>query len=374
MRDPLAMWKQVVLSALLLGGAAALWLGQDGAAEWLSRAVGHAAQSASGGQGEARAELGVPVIVAPVAMARDDLVLEVVGTGRARRSVTLRAETSGKIVEMALAPGRRFEESEVLTRLEDTAQRLALALAETRLAEAERVLARYERLEGTGVAGSATLDERATAAELARIEVEQAREELADRTLRAPFDGVSGLPEIEVGDRIESGDAIASFDDRSVILVEFELPESLLARVEPGMAVSATTPAVPDRRFEGAVSAIDSRVDPATRTARVRVAIPNEADLLRPGASFTVRLELPGARYPLVPELAVQFSRGTLHVWRVHDGRAERVEVELVRRRAGEVLVDGPLAEGERVVVEGTQRLAPGKAVEVIGDDAGGTT
>jgi len=288
--------------------------------------------------------------------------------------VTLRAETSGKVAEMALAPGRRFRAGDVVVRLENTAQRLAVKLAETRLAEAERVLARYERLEGTGVAGSATLDERATAAELARIEVEQAREELADRTLRAPFDGVSGLPGLESGDRVESGDAIASFDDRSVLLVEFELPESLLARIEPGMAVSTTTPAVPDRRFAGAVSAIDSRIDPATRTARVRVAVPNEADLLRPGASFTVRLELPGARYPLVPELAVQFSRGALHVWRVRRGRAERVEVELVRRRAGEVLVDGPLAEGERVVVEGTQRLAPGKAVEVIGDDAGGST
>ncbi len=363
-RGPLAMWKQVLLSLLLLGGAAALWLGQDSAREWLGYAAAPAAEPAEPGE---TGETGVPVIVAPVAMARDDLVLEVVGTGRARRSVTLRAETSGKVREMALAPGRGFAEGDVLVRLDDRAQQLALELAETRLVEAERVLARYQRLEGTGAATEATLDERATQAELARIEVEQAREALADRTLRAPFDGVSGLPEVEVGDRVESGDAFASFDDRSTILVEFDLPEAMLARVEAGMSVAATTPAVPGRAFEGEISAIDSRVEAATRTARVRVAIPNDEDLLRPGASFTIRLELGGERYPLVPELAVQFSRQALHVWRVSGGAVERVEVELVRRRAGKVLVDGPLAEGERVVVEGTQRLAPGKAVEVIG-------
>lgn len=363
MRGPLAIWKQLVFSALLLGAAMTLWFGQDWARQWL----GYAAEP--GAQRVEKRRPGVPVIVAPVAMTHDNLVLEVVGTGRARRSITLRSETAGKIVEMGIEPGRRFDEGDALLRLDDTAQRLALALAKTRMAEAERVLARYERLEGSGAATEATLDERATAAALARIEVEQAQEELADRTLRAPFDGVSGLPEVEVGDRVESGDAIARFDDRSVILVEFDLPEGLLARVQPGMRVTATTPAFPDRRFAGGVSAIDSRVDPASRTARVRVAVPNEDDLLRPGASFTVRLELPGNMYPLVPELAVQFSRGSLHVWRVRDGRAEKVDVELVRRRAGEVLVEGPLSKGDRVVVEGTQRLDPGAPVEIIGSE-----
>lgn len=369
MRGPVAMWKQMIFSALLLGGAAALWLGQEAALDWL----GHAAEQKTGEPGAER-EAGVPVIVAPVATVRDDLALEVVGTGRAQRSVTLRTEAAGKVAEVALAPGLRFAEGELLLQLDDRTQRLALELAETRLAEAERSLARYERLKDTGATTAVSLDEAATQAEIARIEVERARNELADRTLRAPFDGVSGLPAIEAGDWVESGDAVASFDDRSVLLVEFDLPEAQLARVEEGMTVSARTPAIPERSFEGTVSAIDSRVDPVSRTARVRVAIPNPDDTLRPGTSFTVRLELPGPSYPVVPELAVQFSRGALFVWRVADGAAERVPVELVRRRAGRVLVEGPLAEGDRVVVEGTQRLAPGEPVSVISGAGGGTS
>ena len=368
MRRPVAIWKQLLVSAVLAGAAAALWSWQDTARNWL----GYSAQAEAGG--DKGGVSGVPVIVAPVVTARDDLVLEVVGTGRAQRSVTLRTEAEGKVVGLALEPGRRFEKGDMLLRLDDKKQRLALELAETRLAEAERRRARYRRLENTGAAAVATLDETETAAEVARIEVARAREALEDRTLRAPFTGVSGLSSVEVGDWIDSDDPIASFDDRSVLLVGFDLPEALLSRVEIGMPATARTPTVPNRRFEGSVTAIDSRVEASSRTARVRIAVPNEADLLRPGASFTTRLELPGGEYPLVPELAVQFSRGALHVWRVADGRAEKVAVELVRRRAGKVLVDGPLDEGESVVVEGTQRLAPGKSVEIIGTATEGTT
>ncbi len=368
MRGPVAMRKQIILSALLLGGAAGLWFGQETALDWLGRA------SAQKTEGATQQDDGVPVIVAAVETARDDLLLEVVGTGRAQRSVTLRTEVAGKVAEMALEPGRRFENSAVVLRLEDKRHRLALELAKTRLAEAERSLARYERLKGTGAAAAVTLDEAATQAEIARIEVERAREELADRTLRAPFDGVSGLPSVEAGDWVDSGEAIATFDDRSVLLVGFDLPEAQLARVEEGMTVSARTPSAPGRAFEGTVSAIDSRVDPESRTARVRVAIPNPEDRLRPGASFTIGLELPGESFPVVPELAVQFSRESLFVWRITDGAAERVDVDLVRRRAGEVLVDGPLTQGDRVVVEGTQRLSPGERVSVIGGAGEGTS
>ena len=249
-----------------------------------------------------------------------------------------------------------------------------MELAETRLAEAERVRDRFRQLQDTGAAAQARLDEVQTAAEIARIELEVAREELRDRVVRAPFDGVAGFSQIDPGDWVDSDVEIASFDDRSVLLVEFELPEALLARVAPGTSVTASTPAVPERRFEGSVVAIDSRVVETSRTAEVRVAIPNPEDRLRPGASFTVRLDLPGDRFPVVPELALQFSEGALHVWRIEDDAVGPVEVRLVRRRGGEVLVEGPLDEGDLVVVEGTQRLVPGQPVTIVRTLGGAST
>jgi RND family efflux transporter MFP subunit len=365
--ERMTLLKQAIVSLCLVAAAFLFWDRREA----LLDLVGWSAPSERAVRAVAE---GVPVIAARVGEARDDLPFEAVGTGRAVRSAVLRVDGTGKIVESALAAGRRFEAGETILRLEDRRQRLDVAAAEARLAEAERTLARSERLEdsGSGAVSEAALEDARTVAEIARIELDRAEEALAERTLRAPFDGVAGLPGFEIGDRIGPEDAVASFDDRGVILVAFDLPEALLARVEEGDALEVTTPAAPGRTFEGRVAAIDSRVDVLSRAAVVRAAVPNPDDAMRPGASFRVRLELEGETYAAVPELALQFARGTLHVWRVRDSRAERLEVALVRRRAGVVLVEGPLSPGDLVAVEGARRLSEGEAVDVIGRRGGG--
>jgi len=352
--------KQLAVALVLVAAAAGAWYAQDVVLAAFDG--GKSAADRAGRDGHR----GVPVIVAPAAMAEDNLVLEAVGTGRANRSVMLRAEAEGRIAEMPLAPGKRFAAGDVLLRIDDAQQRLAVDLAKTRLTDARRTLARLVQLKGRGAASTASLDVARTASEIAAIELSRAEEALADHVLRAPFDGVAGLAGVELGAWVDNDIAVASFDDRSVILVEFDLPEALLARVAEGAPVTAITPAAPDERFRGLIAAIDSRIAADSRSVKVRVAIPNPDDRLRPGASFTVRLELPGGRYPLVPELALQFGHDGLHVWRVSDGRAEKVGVRLVRRREGAVLVEGPLTEGDALVVEGTQRLHPGRAVTVL--------
>ncbi|MEL6795179.1 MAG: efflux RND transporter periplasmic adaptor subunit, partial [Pseudomonadota bacterium] len=250
--------------------------------------------------------------------------------------------------------------------LENAEQRLLLQLAETRLAEAQRSYERLEQLVARGASTATQLDEAETNAEIARLEVERAREALDDRILRAPFDGVAGLTDMEPGAWVDNNMEIAAFDDRSAILVGFDLPEAMLARVKPGLPVAATTPAAPGQVFEGEIADIDTRIAADSRTVRVRVAIPNPEDRLRPGASFSVRLDLPGEDYPVVPEIAVLFGKNGLHVWRVAGDEVEQVDVEMIRRRDGEVLVSGPLQPGDKVVIEGTQRLSPGKKIRLL--------
>lgn len=364
------MFKQLLWSAVVVGGAAVLYFQGDA----VRTVFGLNAPAASEDGPSRREAVRVPVIVETVRYANDDLRFEVVGTGRAQRSVTLRAEADGKIVWSSLAAGAVFNEGDELLRLDNTEQRLALELAETQLAEAERIRARFTRLMDLGTTAVARLDEVETAAEVARIQVERARDALADRTVRAPFDGVAGLPEVEVGDWIDSGMEVANFDDRTVLLVEFDLPEGLLGRVAPGLPVEATTPAFQQRTFSGEVVTVDTRLDEASRTAKVRVALPNTDDSLRPGASFTIRVGLKGAAFPLVPELAVRFSRGALYVWRIVDQKAEQIEVQMIRRREAAVLVDGPLELGDRIVVEGMQRLSPGSDVRIINQPLGPTS
>lgn len=365
MTSQVSFWKQAIVATLLVAAAAGAWQNRDRISAYLGLETEQVASKSGVSDG-------VPVIVAQVTTARDDIILEAVGTGRAHRSVMLRPETEGKIVSMPMVPGKSYAQDDILLKLDDTEQRLAVKLAETQLAEAERIRDRVSQLQGSGAAADARLDEVRTAAQIAALELDSAQAALEDRVLRAPFDGVAGLADAEIGAWIDSDTNVASFDDRGVILVEFDLPEALIAKVSSGMSVTARTPSAPGQVFEGNVTAVDSRISASTRTVHVRVALPNPEDELRPGASFLVRLELPGELYPVVPELSVLFSRGALSVWRVSDGAAERVEVSMVRRQDGTVLVEGPLTEGDLVVIEGIQRLAPGKPVLILGDANGG--
>lgn len=359
-----SLWKQLVICLVLITGTTMAWLYRAELTVIWSAAAARTA-SEPGTQRESR-PAGTPVIVATAGIVRDDRTLSAIGTGFAVRSVTLRAPSSGEIVAFNIAPGKAFSEGDTLMKLEDADERFAVSLAQARFERASEERDRYRRLQDSGVAAAARLEEVLTDFKVAEIELERAQVELDKRVLRAPFDGITGLACVENGDRITADNPIASFDDRSQILVEFDLPEALLGRIAIGLDVTATTPSVEERSFDGKISAIDSRVDAATRTARVRATIDNRSDLLRPGTSFRLRLDLPGRSFPAVPELALQFSEGALHVWRVKDGVSERVAVRLVRRRAGQVIVDGPLNEGDMVVVEGTQRLREGQAVHVL--------
>lgn len=360
----IAVVKQIFICILVLVVAGAVWTSRDRIAGLWPTA------SAENGRAET-GDGGTPVIVALAEPARDDVSFSAIGTGFAMKSVTIRAPASGLVAELNIAPGREFTEGDVLLRLDDADQRLAVNLAEARLERARSDRERFEQLQTTGAAATIRLEDAQTAYTVAAIELEQSIAELEDRVIVAPFDGISGLAAVEVGDRIALSDPVASFDDRSSLLVEFDLPEALLFRVAPGLSVTASTPALPNRDFDGRVSAVDSRLDAASRTARVRAIIENDEDLLRPGASFAVRLDLPGPEYVSVPELALQFSDGSLHVWRVSEGVAEMVEVEMIRRRAGRVIVDGPLEAKDAIVVEGTQRLRTGAPVVVLNAQTG---
>lgn len=373
------LWKQIVLSALLIAAAGLLWQNRSalGALINAEAPAGSGPSAADTGAGTGTGTgtgAGTPVIVANVTLMHDDLTFSTIGTGIALRSVTLRAPASGEITAMDLAPGRRFAAGDTLVTLDGTNERLAVALAEARLERATTERDRFAKLEGSGATATARLEDAQTAYKVARIELDKARADLADRTLRAPFDGVSGLAQVEMGDRIAEDDVIASFDDRSRILVEFDLPEALLGRIAIGQPVAASTPSAERRSLAGEITAINSRVDPVTRTARIRAAIDNSADNLRPGSSFSLRIDLPGGQFPAVPELSLQFSGEGLHVWRVQEGEVKQVELRLVRRRAGLVIVDGPLSEGDTIVVEGTQRLRAGARVNILNTATAGSS
>jgi RND family efflux transporter MFP subunit len=184
----------------------------------------------------------------------------------------------------------------------------------------------------------------------------------------APFAGTVGLTAVETGDMVTATTEIVALDDRSRLRVEFRIPESAASKVALGQPVRATTPSRPGDVFEGVVSAVDSRVEIDSRTLVIQAEIDNAADILRPGMSFLVELRFPGDPHMEVPALSLQWDRDGAFVWRVVDGKAERVPVTIIQRNSGTVLVAGGIAAGDVVVVEGVQRLRPGAAVALAGE------
>lgn len=334
---------------------------------WMVRAQPRAAPAAAPNDEVARrAPPPVPVVLQSSVEVLDTARLDVLGSGLAARSITVFPVVAGTVAELGFRAGQRVGQGDVLLRLQDRAQQLAVDLAAARLDAAKRLMARYESTRGTGAVPGSVIDEAQSGVELAEIALRQAREDLADRVVRAPFAGVVGIAAVEPGDRVAPDSAITTLDDRRTLQVAFELPEVYAARLKIGQPLRVRNPAFAGREFAGRIDQIDSRIDATSRNLRLRARVPNGDDLLRPGMSFSVQLELPGARYVAVPELALQWGRDGAYVWTVEAGKARQVAVRSVRRVDERVLLDGPLPAGAPVVVEGGQRLREGRAVSAV--------
>jgi len=351
--------------ALLAGLVAVVVVGWFGGDTLFGREGG---EPGAGGPSE-EAAAPAPVVVEEVRFASDAAVLDAVGTGIARAAVELYPQAAGRVTAVRFRAGQEVAAGDPLLRLDADAEELAVALARVNIDAARQRLERYERAAPSGAVSTSEVDTARTELSAARIELAQAELALRRRTLVAPFAGVTGIPEVDVGDRITESTMVGTLDDRDVLLVDFEVPEAFAYGVAQGGELTLTTWARPGETFTGEVASIGSRIDEVSRTLRVRAAVPNDDDRLRPGMSFSIRLPLAGERFPSVPSIAVQWDREGAFVWRVAEGAAEQVFASVLKRAEGWVLLDAPLAAGDLVVVEGVQRLRPGRAVEVVGSE-----
>ena len=362
----MSLIRQLALVAILCGlGIAAYRYGwplvapADGRQAASGPAGGQAAERRGGGNRAAT------VLVEAVELRAERARIKAVGTARAYRSVTLHPAAAGEVAAVHFAPDQEVRKGSVLLELDSRREKLAVDLARVRVRNARQLLSRYERSAGSGAYAESTVADARSALEEAEIALRQAEVALSDRRVVAPFDGFTGLTEVDVGDRIGTGDAITTLDDRASLLVGFSVPELFLGRIGRGHPVEVATWAARDQPIPGEIVDLDSRIDPVSRSFTARARVANAGDAFRPGMSFAVTLDVHGDRHPLVPEISVRYGTDGAFVWVVREGAAARVPVRIVERQEATVLVDAALAEGEPVVVEGIQRLRPGLAVNV---------
>jgi RND family efflux transporter MFP subunit len=197
------------------------------------------------------------------------------------------------------------------------------------------------------------------------VDLASAEIALADRSIRAVFEGHVGTTDVDPGDRIDTDSLITTLDDRSALLVSFEIPEQFIGELSVGDGVRLETWSTAMPAVTGEIVDIGSRIDPRSRSFVARARVANDNDALRPGMSFRVRADIAGQRYAAIAETGVQWGADGAYAWAVVEGTATRMPVQVIQRRDGRVLVDGDFAEGLLVVIEGTQSVRDGALVDV---------
>jgi membrane fusion protein (multidrug efflux system) len=295
------------------------------------------------------------------------LTIEALGTARANESIDIRSLVSQRIVAIRFKEGERVETGRVLVELQSAEARADVASAKATLAESTSQLRRAQQLYETKAVSASELDQRLTRRDADKAALDAASARLADTQVSAPFAGVLGLRNVSLGSYVTPDDVITTLDDTDPIKLDFAVPETVLARLVPGLSIVAKSAAWPGIEFSGRVESIDTRVDPVSRTLTVRALLPNTEARLRPGMFLTVTLLRDDVRTLVVPETAIVPERSRRFVFVVGpDDTVERREVSTGRRKPGLVEVTGGLSAGEVVVVEGTQKAIPGHAVRVI--------
>lgn len=284
--------------------------------------------------------------------------VQAVGNTEAIRSVILYPAVGDRVTALHFKPGDKVKAGQVLLELDSRRQKAALEEAKIKLADSQRIQTRLMQSHAKGAVPQSDLDDAKTVTQLAKVTLTQAETEFEDRQVRAPFDGVMGLTDIEVGDRITSQTAIASIDDTRALYIYFDAPESAIRMLRNNGDVSVT-PWQGNQKINAEIAYLDSRINPETRTMRVKAKLNNERNNYIPGMSFRVYIELLGNKFAAVPEAALLWGATGPYVWISKNNKATRVDVKIEQRLAGRLLVSGGLTENDTLVVEGVQRLRP---------------
>jgi RND family efflux transporter MFP subunit len=312
-----------------------------------------------------KAQNAKPVIAEAVTWQPLQSRVEVVGSSRAKKSVTLFSKVSGEITKIHFSTGDKVAERQALIQLDDKDMRYQVALAEVELADAKRLLDKYQKTRDTGAVTSFQLSEAASSVESAEINLARSKNLLAEHSIKAPFAGFVGLMDLDIGAHIDPATPLVSIDDRSSLLVTFEVPELYFGHIRQGQVIELSAWKNTSKTLQAKVVDVDSRIKAQSRTFTVRAEMPNQDDSLRPGMSYKVSIVLEADSYPKVSELALQWGGDGAYVWQVVENTAKKVPVAIVKRLPGFLLLEGDLAEGSLVITEGTQGVRAGQALQL---------
>lgn len=291
--------------------------------------------------------------------------IEAVGTARANEQVTISSAVTERVERLLFDDGMIVRRGQLLAVLTHGQEQAALEGALAMERQANSQLARIKELNTRGFATQALYDQQQAAAEGARAAAAEARANIGDRMIRAPFSGYASLRTMSEGMIVNAGTPLVMISDLSRIKLDFTVPETRLSALRVGQRIEASAPAFGGRTFEGRISSIDPVIDASSRAVLVRAILPNSGALIKPGMLMNVHVEVTRRNAIGVPELAVLAEGDKRYVFVVTpEGKAKRVPVRTGLRGQGLIEVEGILASA-KVVNDGVVKASDGGKVRL---------
>jgi membrane fusion protein (multidrug efflux system) len=302
--------------------------------------------------------------------------ISAVGSLRAVRGAELSLEVPGVVDEIAFQSGDEVKAGQVLLHLrsEDEVAKLQSLEATAQLAQIT-----YDRdikqLKAQAIS-QAIVDNDEANLRNARAQVAQQKAIVEKKTLRAPFAGKLGLRQVDLGQFLSAGTVIATLQSLDPIFVDFLLPQQAVAEIAVGRSAKVKVDAFPGREFVGKITAINPKIETASRNIQVRATLANDDQKLLPGMFATVEIETGAAqRLVTLPQTAVSYNPYGSLVYIVDDksqapdGKpqlaARQVFVTTGATRGDQVAILKGVSEGDTVVTSGQIKLRNGVPVVV---------
>jgi len=349
------MSKRVVIIILIIIALAAGWYFMRGRGQPMARGGGFP-----------------PSVISATDVAQENWLptLSSVGSLVATNGINVSTEVNGIVSEIVFTSGKPVEKDQILIKLDDSVDIAALEAlrADRKLAEIQ--FNRSKDLFKKRVTSKSELDEAEARFDAAKARVRQQEAIVKRKIIRAPFAGLAGIRQVNLGQYIEAGSSIVGLQALDPIFVDYTLPERYLTQVKPGQVVNVQLDALPGKTFSGEISAVNSGVDTGTRTLKVRATLGNPDGLMRPGMFAEVQT-VTGAAQPVltVPRTAISFNTYGNFVFVINksdDGKltVKRTAVTTGETREGRVMVNG-LTAGTQVVRTGLVKLRDGAPVAI---------
>ncbi len=214
-----------------------------------------------------------------------------IGTVVAVNGVMVSADLGGVVREITFESGRRVAAGQLLVRLETATERAQLAQAQASWDLAKLNLERAEKLIERGVIAQSDLDRYRAEARQAEASVDALRAIIDRKTIVAPFSGVLGIRQVNLGQRLSEGDAIVELQSLDPVYVNFSLPQGDVNALKVGAQVRVTSDDGVTTQT-GRITSINSVIDPSTRNVQVQATFANRGEALRPGMFVDVLVDL----------------------------------------------------------------------------------